>query len=123
MRLPRPSGAMTPCDVKIFNAFVLIQQGCENLIKWIFDETMKYVFLFGSVHRVMSAEKVLKENGISTDLIPVPREINSDCGVAVEVDAGIGEKALHVLEEGKISVLECYTKNALGKFEQRKQNL
>ena len=83
---------------------------------------MKYVFLFESVHRVMRAEKILKGKGISTDLIPVPREINSDCGVAVEVDAGIGEEALYVLEEEKISVLECYTKNSLGRFEQRKQN-
>jgi len=83
---------------------------------------MKYVFLFGSVHRVMSAEKVLKENGISTDLIPVPREINSDCGVAVEVDAEIGEKALYILEERKISLLECYTMSPSGRFEQRKQN-
>jgi hypothetical protein len=83
---------------------------------------MKYVFLFESVHRVMKAEKLLKGKGISTDLIPVPREINSDCGVAVEVDAGLGEKALHVLEGEKIFVLECYTKNSSGRFEQRKQN-
>jgi len=86
---------------------------------------MKYVFLFESVHRVMRAEKILKGKGISADLIPVPREINSDCGVAVEVDAGIGEKALHILEEEKISVLECYIKNSLGRFEQiyRSENL
>jgi hypothetical protein len=70
----------------------------------------------------MRAEKILKGKGVAVDLIPVPREINSDCGVAVEVDAGIGEKALHFLEEEKISVLECYTKNALGKFEQRKRD-
>ncbi len=55
---------------------------------------MKYVFLFESVHRVMRAEKVLKEKGIAVDLIPVPREINSDCGVAVELDTGSGEETL-----------------------------
>jgi hypothetical protein len=82
---------------------------------------MKYVFLFESVHRVMRAEKILKGKGISTNLIPVPREINSDCGVAVEVDAGIGEKALLLLEESHMSVLECYTKDSFGRFEQRKQ--
>lgn len=83
---------------------------------------MKYVFLFESVHRVMKAEKLLKGEGMKVDLIPIPREINSDCGVAVEVDAGIGEKALLLLEEGNIAVLECYTKSSSGKFEQRKQN-
>jgi len=83
---------------------------------------MRYVFLFESVHRVIKAEKLLKGKGIKVDLIPVPREINSDCGVAVEVDAGIGEKALHVLEENQISVLECYTKNPPGRFELRKRS-
>jgi len=82
---------------------------------------MKYVFLFESVHRVMKAEKLLKGQGMKIDLIPVPREINSDCGVAVEVDAGIGEKALLLLEESHIAVLECYTKDSLGRFEQKKQ--
>ena len=82
---------------------------------------MKYVFLFESVHRVMKAEKLLKGQGMKIDLIPVPREINSDCGVAVEVDAGIGEKALLLLEESNITVLECYTKDSLGRFEQKKQ--
>lgn len=84
---------------------------------------MKYVFLFESVHRVMRAEKILKGKGIAADLIPVPREINSDCGVAVEVDIGLGEEALRVLEENGVSILECYTKSPLGKFELRKHNL
>jgi len=83
---------------------------------------MKCVLIFSSIHQVMRAEKFLKGKGIEIDLIPVPREISSDCGVAVEVDAGLGEKALHVLEGEKISVLECYTKNSLGRFEQIKQN-
>jgi hypothetical protein len=84
---------------------------------------MKYVFLFESVHRVIRAEKILKGKGIAVDLIPVPREINSDCGVAIEVDIGLGEEALRVLEENKISILECYMKNPLGRFEQMKRNL
>jgi hypothetical protein len=83
---------------------------------------MKYVFLFGSVHRVMRAEKILKEKGIPTDLIPVPKEINSDCGVAVEVDLELGEEAMRVFEENKLSIVECYVKNSLGSFEQRKQD-
>jgi hypothetical protein len=70
----------------------------------------------------MKAEKLLKAKGIKVDVIPVPREISSDCGVAVEVDARIGEKVLLLLKEDNTAVLECYTKNSSGKFEQRKQN-
>jgi hypothetical protein len=81
---------------------------------------MRCVFLFESVHRVLKAEKLLKVEGIKVDLIPVPREINSDCGVAVEVDAGVGEEVLVLFENNNIAVLECYTKDASGKFELRK---
>jgi len=83
---------------------------------------MRCIFLFESVHRVIKAEKLLKGKGIKIDLIPVPREINSDCGVAIEVDVGISEKALLLLEESNIAVLEYYTKNSSGKYEQRKRN-
>jgi hypothetical protein len=83
---------------------------------------MKYVFLFESVHRVMRAEKVLKEKGIALDLIPVSREINSDCGVAVELDTGSSEEALKNLGENKISLLECYVRDSSGRFELKKSD-
>jgi hypothetical protein len=70
----------------------------------------------------MRAEKILREKGIPTDLIPVPREINSDCGVAVEVDIGLGEEAMRVFEENKLSIVEGYVKNSLRSFKQRKQD-
>jgi hypothetical protein len=94
----------------------------RDLRKLFSEHPMKYVFLFESVHRVMRAEKVLKGRGIAVDLIPVPREINSDCGVAVEVDIVFGEEAIRVFEENKLSIAECYIKNSLGSFEQRKRN-
>lgn len=46
---------------------------------------MKYVITFASVHFVMKAERVLKENGIEVRLIPTPRKISSDCGMTIEV--------------------------------------
>ena len=82
---------------------------------------MKSVFLFESVHRVMKAEKILKEKGIEVDLIPVPREISSDCGVAVELTKESEEKALLILRENKISMTECYTKDSRGKFEKKEE--
>jgi hypothetical protein len=36
----------------------------------------------------MRAEKLLKGKGMKIDLIPVPREISSDCGVAIELPLG-----------------------------------
>jgi len=82
---------------------------------------MKSVFLFESVHRVMGAEKILKERGIQVDLIPVPREISTDCGVAVELSKESEEKALLILEENKMSMTACYTKDSKGRFEKKKE--
>lgn len=39
--------------------------------------------LFNSIHYVMKAEDLLKEAGITIDLVPVPREISSDCGMCI----------------------------------------
>jgi len=48
-----------------------------------------WVIIFESVHYVMKAEKVLKEQGLKILLIPTPRKISSDCGVALEI---LGER-------------------------------
>jgi hypothetical protein len=39
--------------------------------------------LFNSIHYVMKAEELLKDAGIIIDLVPVPREISSDCGMCI----------------------------------------
>lgn len=82
---------------------------------------MKCVFVFESIHRVMKAEKLLKGEGIKIDLIPVPREISSDCGVAIELSGDSESVALCILGENKISIAECYTRDASGKFEKKKE--
>lgn len=41
--------------------------------------------LFNSIHYVMKAEDLLKAAGITIDLVPVPREISSDCGMCIAV--------------------------------------
>lgn len=78
---------------------------------------MKCVFLFESVHQVMKAEKSLKGRGFSIDIIPVPREISSDCGVAIELPWEDREGALSVLEGRSISISELYVRDQEGRFE------
>jgi len=42
-----------------------------------------YVSIFNSVHKVMKAEKLLKKEHIPMLLIPAPRALSSDCGLAI----------------------------------------
>jgi hypothetical protein len=41
------------------------------------------VILFPSIHYALRAEKLLKEKGIPYKLVPVPRQLSSDCGVGL----------------------------------------
>jgi hypothetical protein len=86
-----------------------------------FDQAVKCVFLFESVHRVMKAEKLLKAKGIKVDFTPVPREISSDCGVAIELSGDSEAEALLILRENGMSVGDCYIRDSKGKFEKKKE--
>ena len=44
------------------------------------------VMLFRTVSCVMLAESILKERELPHKIIPVPREISSDCGVCLSCD-------------------------------------
>jgi hypothetical protein len=69
----------------------------------------------------MRAEKILKGQGMEVDLIPVPREISSDCGVAIELPLALREKALNLFNENEISILECYMKKQRRKGREEKE--
>ncbi len=77
---------------------------------------MKFLLIFSSIHQVMKAEKLLKGRGFKVDLIPMPREISSDCGVAIEVSSGCEKEALDLLNENRLPTLSCYTVKE-GKYE------
>jgi hypothetical protein len=44
------------------------------------------VVLFYTTSSVMRAEKLLKKEGCIVKLIPTPRELSSDCGIALRFD-------------------------------------
>jgi hypothetical protein len=80
---------------------------------------MTCVFILSSIHRVMKAEKLLKKKGFDVDIIPIPREISSDCGVAIELPVETREEALRLMNENRIPPYECYTRRDGGKFEKQ----
>jgi hypothetical protein len=43
-----------------------------------------WVVLFDSIHYVLAAERVLRRHGVWHDLVPTPRRLSSDCGMAIE---------------------------------------
>lgn len=51
---------------------------------------MKYhILTFDSTHHVLKAEKLLKGSGIIHEIIPTPKDISSDCGMSIRIEAAV----------------------------------
>ncbi len=73
-----------------------------------------YVAIFQSIHRVMKAEKVLKRAKLGILLIPAPRQLTSDCGLAIRYSDAVRPEVLRVLEAENLKPSEIYKKTADG---------
>ena len=60
------------------------------------------VFLFYTTSSALRAEQVLGAAGIPVKLIPTPRQLSSDCGVALRFDWEQHAKAEGLLREAKV---------------------
>jgi len=76
------------------------------------DPIPELILIFRGTHQVLSAEMHLKGAGVPMRLIPVPRRLSSDCGLAIRIfppdrgaarkvlsRAGILPKSVHILRE------------------------
>ena len=62
------------------------------------------VILFPSIHFALRAEKLVKAKGISYKLIPVPRQLSSDCGVCLRIPWEKREEAMQILAQAGVKV-------------------
>ena len=69
-----------------------------------------YVAIFQSIHRVMKAEKHLKRAKIEILLIPAPRQLTSDCGLAIRYSEAVRSEVLNVLAIEDLVPTEVYRK-------------
>lgn len=51
-------------------------------------QSEEWIILFDSIHDVLGAERLFKERGIPVDLIPTPRTLSADCGMAIAFGGG-----------------------------------
>lgn len=68
------------------------------------------VAIFQSIHRVMKAEKVLKGLGLAILLIPVPRQLTSDCGLAIRFSLELRSAVEAALSESGLAIVELWQK-------------
>lgn len=67
-----------------------------------------FIAVFHSIHRVMKAEKILKGAGVPILLIPAPRQISSDCGLALRYSPEDAERVQDLLIGQELPPAEIY---------------
>lgn len=73
------------------------------------NTTPAYGFvLFDSTQKVLKAEKTLRTAGYLTKVVPVPRQLSSDCGVCLRFVWDDEEGIITVLDEAGLECLGIY---------------
>jgi hypothetical protein len=75
-----------------------------------------YVAIFFSIHYVLKAEQLLKGGNIALDVVPVPREISGDCGMAITFAPAELAKVQGILAAADIDIARIFCKEAEGVF-------
>ena len=73
-----------------------------------------YVAIFHSIHRVLKAEKLLKQDKVDFLLIPVPRQLTSDCGLALRFSPQQKATLLEILKEAGLCPVELHQRRGDG---------
>ncbi|MGV1100590.1 DUF3343 domain-containing protein [Thiovibrio sp. JS02] len=77
-----------------------------------------YVLILFSIHYVLKAEKLLKNSGISHDVVPVPREISSDCGMAILFAPESFARVRDILAAAQIAIARIHRKGRDGLYQE-----
>ncbi len=62
------------------------------------------VILFHTTSSVLRAEKLLIREGVEIKLIPTPRQLSSDCGIALRFDWNCRDRITSVLEAARVEI-------------------
>jgi len=73
--------------------------------------------VFNSAHRVMKAESVLKGQKLPVLLIPSPRAISNDCGLAIRYDVEFEATVIQALTEQNILPVIVYRRITESNYE------
>jgi hypothetical protein len=66
------------------------------------SEGLEGVITFFGSHHALRAESVMKKGGLAVRLVPGPREISPNCGVALRFAYDHREEALALLAAGSV---------------------
>lgn len=73
---------------------------------------MNYLILvFESTHRVLKAEKILLDKKVKFEIITTPKDISSDCGMAIRINPLVtNQNAIEVILNENGIIFKFYKK-------------
>ncbi|HEU65469.1 MAG TPA: DUF3343 domain-containing protein [Chloroflexi bacterium] len=71
-------------------------------------KTSYCVVLFYSTSEALRVEKLCKERDLRVKLIPVPRQLSSDCGICLRFEHDRESEVREILDERKIEIQGVY---------------
>ena len=75
------------------------------------------ILIFRGTHQVLSAEKRLKGGGVLSRLIPVPRRLTSDCGLALRIPLDRRDRAREILSRGRLLPVSAHLPREDGEYD------
>jgi len=75
------------------------------------------VLIFRGTHQVLSAEKRLKGGGVALRLIPVPRRLTSDCGLAIRIPIDQRDRAREILSVARLLPVSAHLPRESGEYD------
>ena len=73
--------------------------------------------VFNSAHRVMKAESILKKCRLAILLIPAPRALSTDCGLAIRYNIDMFDIVFQSLASEKLLPTSIYRKESDAQYE------
>ncbi|MGZ9149054.1 MAG: DUF3343 domain-containing protein [Candidatus Deferrimicrobiaceae bacterium] len=75
------------------------------------------ILIFRGTHQVLSAEKRLKGGGVPLRLIPVPRPLTSDCGLAIRIPCDQLGRAREILSGARLLPVSAHLPRGGGEYD------
>ena len=75
------------------------------------------ILIFRGTHQVLSAEKRLKGGLVPVRLIPVPRRLTSDCGLAIRIPLDQRDRAREILYRARLLPVSVHFPREGGEFD------
>ncbi len=71
---------------------------------------MEYILAFGSAHKALKAESILKEAGVAFRLLPAPRALVAHCDLVISVSGADLKEAEETLNASGLRLKAVYRK-------------